>query len=86
MRRRHGIPDSDHRPFTVAYAAAKKSRLEYDEERSRSRTSSVGPQGSANVANQLPPSLGQGNVRHRLGFAGMSTLLAWTSRSLTNVL
>ncbi|KAF9031838.1 hypothetical protein BDZ89DRAFT_608511 [Hymenopellis radicata] len=28
MRRHHGIPDSDHRPFTVAYAAARRAREE----------------------------------------------------------
>ncbi|EPQ58963.1 hypothetical protein GLOTRDRAFT_135964, partial [Gloeophyllum trabeum ATCC 11539] len=27
MRRRHGIPDDDHRPFNVAYAAARQMRL-----------------------------------------------------------
>ncbi|KAK0190598.1 hypothetical protein F5146DRAFT_560664 [Armillaria mellea] len=26
MRRRHGIPDNDHRPFNVAYAAVQRSR------------------------------------------------------------
>ena len=26
MRRRHGIPDDDHRPFNVAYAAALQAR------------------------------------------------------------
>ncbi|GJE84522.1 hypothetical protein PsYK624_005980 [Phanerochaete sordida] len=28
MRRRHGIPDSDHRPFNVAYAAVKRDQRE----------------------------------------------------------
>lgn len=28
MRRKHGIPDSDCRPFAVAYAAAKRAHLE----------------------------------------------------------
>ncbi|PBK66866.1 hypothetical protein ARMSODRAFT_328895 [Armillaria solidipes] len=28
MRRRHGIPDNDHRPFNVAYAAVQRSRQE----------------------------------------------------------
>ncbi|KAI0650284.1 hypothetical protein C8Q79DRAFT_376851 [Trametes meyenii] len=27
MRRRHGIPDDDHRPFNVAYAAALQARM-----------------------------------------------------------
>lgn len=28
MRRRHGIPDNDHRPFNVAYAAVMRARQE----------------------------------------------------------
>lgn len=28
MRRRHGIPDNDHRPFNVAYAAAQRAQKE----------------------------------------------------------
>lgn len=28
MRRRHGIPDNDHRPFNVAYAAVVRARQE----------------------------------------------------------
>ena len=30
MRRRHGIPDNDHRPFNVAYAAAMRARQEIE--------------------------------------------------------
>ena len=33
MRRRHGIPDNDHRPFNVAYAAAKQAQKERETER-----------------------------------------------------
>jgi hypothetical protein len=28
MRRQHGIPDNDHRPFNVAYAAVLRARRE----------------------------------------------------------
>lgn len=28
MRRQHGIPDTDHRPFNVAYAAVLRARRE----------------------------------------------------------
>lgn len=31
MRRRHGIPDEDERPFNVAYAAAVRAREREDE-------------------------------------------------------
>lgn len=31
MRRRHGIPDEDQRPFNVAYAAAMRARGREDE-------------------------------------------------------
>ena len=31
MRRRHGIPDEDERPFNVAYAAAVRARERADE-------------------------------------------------------
>jgi hypothetical protein len=34
MRRRHGIPDNDHRPFNVAYAAAKRAEKEHEAEKS----------------------------------------------------
>ncbi|KIY73948.1 hypothetical protein CYLTODRAFT_485082 [Cylindrobasidium torrendii FP15055 ss-10] len=35
MRRRHGIPDSDHRPFNVAYAAAMRAQQEKENEKAR---------------------------------------------------
>ncbi|KAG6891716.1 hypothetical protein C0992_010119 [Termitomyces sp. T32_za158] len=37
MRRRHGIPDNDHRPFNVAYAAVLRSRQEGEEKARRAR-------------------------------------------------
>lgn len=50
MRRRHGIPDNDHRPFNVAYAAAKRAQKEREAKekgisiRSSSSSSVVGSQ------------------------------------------
>ena len=65
MRRRHGIPDSDHRPFTVAYAAAQKVRLESATgERTRSRVGSTTPASTAGN--------GQAAVRQRHGITGVS--------------
>ncbi len=34
MRRKHGIPDDDHRPFNVAYAAVQRARQEREALRS----------------------------------------------------
>lgn len=61
MRRRHGIPDGDHRPFNVAYAAAKQSRGRESGERSRSSTT---PQGAASaVPQRVAASFGQSKPR-----------------------
>ncbi|KAG6910133.1 hypothetical protein DXG01_012892 [Tephrocybe rancida] len=37
MRRRHGIPDTDHRPFNVAYAAVLRARQEGEEQARQAR-------------------------------------------------
>ncbi|KAG6856783.1 hypothetical protein H0H87_000751 [Tephrocybe sp. NHM501043] len=37
MRRRHGIPDTDHRPFNVAYAAVVRARQESEEKARKAR-------------------------------------------------
>ncbi|KAF7792923.1 hypothetical protein EIP86_004025 [Pleurotus ostreatoroseus] len=68
-RKRHGIPDSDHRPFNVAYAAAKQARERESGERSRSRMSSSTPQvASSAVPQRVAASFGQN--KQRLGVAG----------------
>ena len=65
MRRRHGIPDSDHRPFNVAYAAASKARSEREaSEKSRSRLGSAAPAASSAVN-------GQAAARQRHGITGV---------------
>ncbi|PBL02918.1 hypothetical protein ARMGADRAFT_277502 [Armillaria gallica] len=38
MRRRHGIPDNDHRPFNVAYAAVQRSRQDKERPASAQRS------------------------------------------------
>ncbi|KAI0082488.1 hypothetical protein K474DRAFT_1694340, partial [Panus rudis PR-1116 ss-1] len=64
MRRRHGIPDSDHRPFNVAYAAAQRARQEQEaEEKGRSRPSSLQP---VRGGQQATPSAETQGARQRL--------------------
>ena len=68
MRRRHGIPDSDMRPFNVAYADAMNKRS--DDEKRRSRPNPARPPA-------LPPhreaELEQ-SLRHRAGLSLVSLL------------
>lgn len=56
MRRRHGIPDNDHRPFNVAYAAVVRARQEREAASRRVKLQNT-------IHDQQP---GQ-NVRHRHG-------------------
>lgn len=71
MRRRHGIPDNDHRPFNVAYAAANKARLQREAgERSRSRVGSVAPQPALVVPPRPALMQGQAAIRQRHGVPG----------------
>jgi hypothetical protein len=41
MRRKHGIPDSDCRPFAVAYAAARRARTEREAQERNKTTNHV---------------------------------------------
>ncbi|KAL4241852.1 hypothetical protein ABKN59_000603 [Abortiporus biennis] len=54
MRRKHGIPDEDHRPFTVAYAAAKRAQEEREAEMRGHprRANSIQPQVTIGSATQ----------------------------------
>ncbi|KAI6135159.1 hypothetical protein EV401DRAFT_884946 [Pisolithus croceorrhizus] len=61
MRRKHGIPDSDCRPFAVAYAAANRARTER-EARERNKLASHVPSASAN--------LHPGGSQHRISPVG----------------
>ncbi|KIO12454.1 hypothetical protein M404DRAFT_677606 [Pisolithus tinctorius Marx 270] len=73
MRRKHGIPDSDCRPFAVAYAAANRARTER-EARGRNNLASHVPSGSDNLQpgdsqHRIPPvgaSHGEHQLRRRL--------------------
>lgn len=70
-RRRHGIPDSDHRPFNVAYAAALRARQEREAEGTgRGRRAGVQPLSQK----QASSTDGQG-IRQRLNHSGMHVAL-----------
>lgn len=60
MRRRHGIPDNDHRPFNVAYAAVLRARQEKEAAQKAKATQSVP------LHDRRNPQVGQ-NVRQRFG-------------------
>ncbi|KAF5320907.1 hypothetical protein D9619_000727 [Psilocybe cf. subviscida] len=65
MRRRHGIPDSDMRPFNVAYADAMNKRTDDEKRRSRpnpARPPALPPQREAELEQSL---------RHRAGLSPM---------------
>jgi hypothetical protein len=62
MRRRHGIPDEDERPFNVAYAAAVRAR-----EREEEGGSAPGATGRR-LRNALAE--GQESLRQRYGDVG----------------
>ncbi|THH29144.1 hypothetical protein EUX98_g5062 [Antrodiella citrinella] len=68
MRRRHGIPDNDHRPFNVAYAAAAQARRAFEDEARRQRRASIDSQASLLAASQLQAA--QANIRQRFGQKG----------------
>ncbi|KAI3616531.1 hypothetical protein WG66_011498 [Moniliophthora roreri] len=62
MRRKYGIPDNDHRPFNVAYAAAQLAREEQDKKKARRRHVEQPASASSSLEqrNALPE-----QVRHR---------------------
>ncbi|KAJ6616245.1 hypothetical protein B0H10DRAFT_2219643 [Mycena sp. CBHHK59/15] len=64
MRRRHGIPDNDHRPFNVAYAAVLRAR--HEEEVANNRVHRVDVDQLYDDTNQhaAPP---ESNIRQRKG-------------------
>jgi len=62
LRRKHGIPDSDHRPFNVAWAAARTARE--DQEREDTRIARAGP---ASVSSHEPRASQPEHLRHRPG-------------------
>ncbi|KAK7049726.1 hypothetical protein VNI00_005757 [Paramarasmius palmivorus] len=60
MRRKYGIPDNDHRPFNVAYAAAQLAREEQDQRKARRRRVEQAVSSSLDQRNAPPE-----QVRHR---------------------
>lgn len=62
MRRRHGIPDNDHRPFNVAYAAAKQALKEREAEAkglSKRRSAAPSIVGGSSTRQHVSAALGQ---------------------------
>lgn len=78
MRRRHGIPDEDERPFNVAYAAAVRAR-----EREEKGSSAPGG-GGKQPRNALAE--GQEGLRQRLNDIGGKRFCAlrWLSEMKSN--
>ena len=68
MRRRHGIPDNDHRPFNVAYAAAMRTRQESEAAKRKAKLEAVTL--GQDHRNALPDQ----NLRLRLGMSRLSTV------------
>ena len=60
MRRRHGIPDNDHRPFNVAYAAVVRTRQEEEVASRRAKVHQV-------LMQDQPVAPPNENIRHRQG-------------------
>ncbi|KAJ3971034.1 hypothetical protein EV361DRAFT_992068 [Lentinula raphanica] len=66
LRRRHGIPDNDHRPFNVAYAAVQLAKEKKEKENARFRRADL-------VAASTPiREASQDQVRHRPGKSPLS--------------
>jgi hypothetical protein len=63
MRRRHGIPDNDHRPFNVAYAAAMRARQDREAVKRNAKLADVAPGQGQHSA--LPDQ----NLRQRIGMS-----------------
>lgn len=70
MRRRHGIPDNDHRPFNVAYAAATRARQEAEAGVKRSRRTSMELQAWSHTSSHLY-TVPTNNARQRYSQSGM---------------
>ncbi|KAK0243128.1 hypothetical protein EDD85DRAFT_317510 [Armillaria nabsnona] len=64
MRRRHGIPDNDHRPFNVAYAAVQRSRQEKERSAPAQRSQE---NVNTHTAHEARPSQAEQVVRNRGG-------------------
>lgn len=81
MRRRHGIPDHDHRPFNVAYAAAKRAQREREaEEKGQSKRSAKLPPGAASTGAQQHGSSASGQATRQRPATGTPAFMLNTSR------
>jgi hypothetical protein len=68
MRRRHGIPDNDHRPFNVAYAAAVRARQDREAANRKAKLPDMAP--GQDQRNALP----EQNLRQRIGMSRVFTV------------
>ncbi|KAJ3932185.1 MAG: hypothetical protein NXY57DRAFT_961077 [Lentinula lateritia] len=65
LRRRHGIPDNDHRPFNVAYAAVQRAKEQREKENTRIRRADL--VAVAAVSSREPANVPPEQIRHRSG-------------------
>ncbi|EKM59777.1 uncharacterized protein PHACADRAFT_170387, partial [Phanerochaete carnosa HHB-10118-sp] len=73
MRRRHGIPDSDHRPFNVAYASVKRAHREREMvEKGKSKRGIRLPPGVTSAAISRQGSSGPGQALRQRQMTGVS--------------
>ena len=63
MRRKHGIPDGDHRPFNVAYAAVQRAR----QERETLRSAKFKPMNNVPREQSRPSAQPNQDLRQRTG-------------------
>ncbi|KAJ3851731.1 hypothetical protein EV368DRAFT_65510 [Lentinula lateritia] len=63
LRRRHGIPDNDHRPFNVAYAAVQRAKEQREKEKARIMRADL----VAAVPSREPANVPPEQIRHRSG-------------------
>ncbi|KAF5393098.1 hypothetical protein D9757_001178 [Collybiopsis confluens] len=66
LRRRHGIPDNDHRPFNVAYAAVQRAKEEKEKEGARILRADIAAAAAAS-SSQRQSNTPAEQVRHRPG-------------------
>ena len=72
MRRKHGIPDSDCRPFAVAYAAAKRAHLEREAQDRKKTTNYVSDHNSPAVDQRTDAQKDACGLRRRVPETGES--------------
>ncbi|KAF8638555.1 hypothetical protein AX17_002098 [Amanita inopinata Kibby_2008] len=73
-RRKYGIPDNDHRPFNVAYAAVLRAR----QERETLRSVKFKPMNNLPREQPRPSAQSRQDIRHRMG-VGRNVGVTWAS-------